>query len=390
MNAIKIKSGLILIYATTIFSGLVVVPILPNIAEITSLEFSQFFFVLPSLVAIPFLFIAKILNLFMCAKRIVLTGLVLYVFSGLALMLLDYWWWLLFFRGLCGVAAAFIVPYTSILITDIYKDKEKDNLLAYGSVMTYGFAVIIFYFISYLIVLHWKLTFLVYFVALAPAILIHKYVPWQQTKKVQLNKASFFKTINFNYKIWLSFLAMFFLTFWCYTFYSNITILSKQQGFSSGYELSIAQAFVMMAGIFSNLGIRFIKKLNFLYVQIFIISFIIIAFLLLSNLSINKQQLYIASLLFGLGFSIIGSSSYIYASNYSTTENKDNALFILTLLSFSGIVLGPLYSNKLLAMVGIINISYIFLSKAFILFLLLISVLFFYTIGKKYKQKSIP
>ena len=386
MNAIKVKSGLILIYATTIFSGLVVVPILPNIAEITSLEFSQFFFVLPSLVAIPFLFISKILNLFMCAKRIVLTGLFLYVFSGLALMLLDYWWWLLIFRGICGVAAALIVPYSSILITDIYKDKEKDNLLAYASVMTYGFAVITFYFISYLIVLHWKLTFLVYFVALAPAILIYKYVPWQQTKKVQLNKASFFKTINFNYKIWLSFLAMFFLTFWCYTFYSNITILSKQQGFSSGYELSIAQAFVMMAGIISNLGIRFIKKLNFLYVQIFIISFIIIGFLLLSNLTINKQQLYIASLLFGLGFSIIGSSSYIYASHYSTTENKDNALFILTLLSFSGIVLGPLFVNKLFAKISITNISYIFLSQAFILFLILISILFFYRISKKSKQ----
>jgi MFS family permease len=206
----KLKAGILSIFLTPILIGSGLSPILPDVAKFVGEDgafLSKLFLTLPSLAVIPFLFLSSILTFYFKKRNLVIVGLLLYIFSGIGCMVSFNIYWLMFFRVMLGIGAGFVVPYSNSLFADYFIPNKRFKMISYAGVLTFFGGIIILILAGVLSQIHWRLAFLVHFIALIPLWFLWRYVPHPTLNSVHIYPVFF--SFVLKPKVW--FICFFYL-----------------------------------------------------------------------------------------------------------------------------------------------------------------------------------
>ncbi len=373
----KLKAGILSIFLTPILVGSGLSPILPDVAKFVGSDgafLSKLFLTLPSLAVIPFLFLSSILTFYFKKRNLVIFGLLLYIISGLGCILSFNIFWLMFFRVMLGVGAGFVVPYSNSLFADYFVPNKRFKMISYAGVLTFVGGVVILLLAGLLSQLHWRLAFLVHFVAFIPLWFLWKYVPHPLLNSVHTYPMLF--SFVLKPKVWLICVFYFICMTLVFIYFSNISFLIVLNKLGGNLQSAYAQSLYMLFAVLSNFAMIPIKKISNDVLYLCQFTFICIAFLFLSFLNNYLYIIYVSSILLGLGFGSLGNGLVSRISELTSKVNRVGALVIF----FSGLYLGqfvsPLFFKYLLKIFAFDeNNSYIVFLITAMIFLMFIIVL---------------
>lgn len=135
------------------------------------------------IVSLPALFII-LTNLFfprlcrlMKTRTLALTGLALYVLSGVGAFFVDNIWVLLAFRALMGVSVGMIMPLSTGLLAYYFPPEEQAGLMGLSAAMNQMGGVVATFLAGMLAGISWNYAFLVYLLGLIAIILVAAFLP---------------------------------------------------------------------------------------------------------------------------------------------------------------------------------------------------------------------
>jgi MFS family permease len=362
-----VRIALLSLYTTTLLAGMAVSPLLPSLAEAFGQDgeyFAKLFFTLPSIIVIPFLFISGSLSIFFSKKHIILTGLVLYIISGIGCFIFFDKYTLIFFRCLTGVAAGLVMPYSASLIAEYYQGKKRTQIFGQAGIISNIMGIILIILGGILVDIYWKLGFLVMLIAFLPLLLIKNNI---KSKGIYTSKKTYPLIFHYHFKPVVFKICFIYciLASLIFVYFANVPFLIKQNQVGSPINAGIAQAFYMFAALIANISMPKIKKRSLkwlIFIQLMLIS---IGFLMLGLLT-SLKYIYIGSFFLGLGYGSIGSLLVVLISENTSKLSRVNALAMLTGAMYLGQFISPLLFTEIMIMLDITKYSIAFLIEGII------------------------
>lgn len=388
LKSVKIEYALLSIFLTTNIAGSSIAPMLPSIASNFKggEDLSKLILTIPSLLAIPFILFSAILLKIFTKRTLILTGLSIYCFSGVASFLSFSENYLLFFRGLMGIGAGLIMPYATALITDYYKDDKKDLVLSKSGISSNLGGIILLTSIGFLTSIYWRLGFLVPLISLLPMYLLYTQIhPKIQTS---YHKYPFVFNIIFKKEIFLISLVYFLIMVLVFQYFSSISFVIKQNNIGGPFHAGIAQSFYMMAGIISNSLMNLVKKVSPNLLYAFQMLFVAQGFFTLYDSNLDFIKICFASFLIGIGFGSFGNSMISLATNYATKINRASTISLLIASMCLGQFVSTIFFSYIAILFHINKYFDIFLIEG-IIFIIIALFLFSKFIVANYKTKII-
>lgn len=377
----KLQLSLLSIFLTSLLSGSAVTPMLPSLADsFGSPSLARTFLTLPSIIIIPFLFLSGTFEHFVSKKKLILFGLYLYLISGLLSIFISNPYILLTLRGMTGVAAGFVIPYSASLVSDYFLGEQRERILGYSGVMIYVSGIIILLSSGFLVSIYWKLGFLVNLVALIPLILITFFLP-DVSSKYGVRKVPYILKIYFKAVVYKASLAYFCVVVLMFSYFTNISFLVEEANLGGSKESSIAQSFFMLAGIISNLLMHVIKKSSNILLHALQIACLSFGFIILGLYSNNVWFLYFGSFVMGIGYGSYGNSLVSTVSASTTRFNRVNALAFTLSCLYIGQFLSPLLTNGIMNLINASSYKILFFIEGLIF--LFVALILFTLFGKE-------
>ena len=353
---------LLSIFITTILAGIGASPLLPSIAEhFTGGElFAHMFFVTPSLVSIPFLLLSGFLSSKISKIKLIKIGLVLFIIGGLGCMLAYNQSSMLFFRAIIGIALGLTMPLGVALISDYYYGPAREKVLSYSMIVTYASAIVILLLTGGLVLVYWRIAFLINLIAIIPLFLISKNLGAVQKKTFKHHYPVFFAFI-FKIEIYKLLFLNFLVILLTFVYFSNITFFIIDTKIGGAFEASIAQSITMFFAILSNFLMHPIKKISAKILLALQTLFMAQALLMLSSYNISITEVYISACLLGIGYGSFYSSIVADITTSSSRINKVNAIAFSVASMYLAQFLSPLFFENFDAIFHIKNYATDFL-----------------------------
>ncbi|MFL1780706.1 Major Facilitator Superfamily protein [Candidatus Hepatincolaceae symbiont of Richtersius coronifer] len=382
----KLKISLLSIFATVLLIGTGVSPMLPEMAQDFGGEaFAKLFLTLPFLIIIPMVFLSGFLSEIFAKKTMINVGLILYLLSGLGGILAYDQTTLLLSRSLIGIGAGIVIPYSTFLVGDYFKNAERDKILSYTGVVSYLTGIVILFGAGYLATFYWKLGFLVFLLTLLPLFLINKHIPDIPTTYLKKRYPYRF-TFIFNSTVYRASFCYFFVTLFVFTYFSELSFLISSKNLGSTIAIGAAQSIMMAAGVVSNLLMTVIKKVSIYFLCSLQMFFVAQGFFALGTASIGIHNIYFGSFLLGIGFGSFASTIMSVISESTTRINRLNAIAVAVGLFYLAQFISPWIFSAVRNITRIKEYSILFSTEG-VLFTF-IAILCFYIFIQKGKQKS--
>ncbi|MCM8780541.1 MAG: MFS transporter [Candidatus Omnitrophica bacterium] len=187
MRKLLLKLSILSISLLTVMSSAAISPTLAKIKQAfidTEITVVKLVLTLPSLFIIPSSLLAGWLVGRIKKKNVLLIGLLIYFFAGIAGGFASNIKQLLFMRAVFGVGAGLIIPLSTSLIADFFEKEERTKMMGYsGSVSHFG-GVIFLLISGWLAVLNWRYAFYVCGLALISFLMILFWLPDTPTKPI--------------------------------------------------------------------------------------------------------------------------------------------------------------------------------------------------------------
>ncbi|MDZ5782590.1 MFS transporter [Marinococcus luteus] len=187
------KLAILSISLITVMAGATISPALGSISEAfpdaneTSIKLIN---TLHALFIIPFTFISSRLTKRVSKKSVLTAGLILYVIGGLGGAVASTLWLLLVSRAVLGIAVGLIMPISTSLIPDFYEGKEKTVMMGRVSASNQLGGIISIVLAGILAGILWRLTFVVYGLALLVLVLVFLFLPKQKPEAASVSEDS--------------------------------------------------------------------------------------------------------------------------------------------------------------------------------------------------------
>lgn len=169
------KISLLSISLLTLMAGAAVAPGLSEIAEVFkdySPTVSKLVITLPPLLIIPFSLLSGLLSSIIGKKKLLISGLIIYLIGGAGAAFIDAMIPLLLFRAVLGIGTGIVLPLSTGLIADFYDGDERTKMLGFSSAFNCLGTILANIAAGILVAINWHYIFFVYFLAVPVLLLV--------------------------------------------------------------------------------------------------------------------------------------------------------------------------------------------------------------------------
>ena len=346
-----------IIWVVTSIAGLAVSPIIGDLKTIfpgsTELE-TQFIVTMPSVAAIPFVFLGGALGIKFNNLWLINISCLIFLVAGCLFFVADRMWQLIALSVIAGIGAGMLSPLSVTVLSNIFTGKYKTKQFGITSALLNAVLVIAVIVTGYMADVSWRLPFVWYLMPIIPIILspwLKKYIVEPKKMKADAeaktkHKFSFTKECNVlalvKYCIFYGF-----ITFVVCSTSLFIPYMMKSYGFGSGVTgdlTSVVYFGIMLSGFLLNPILGILKKTTF---DMIILGLALGFFLVIisKSLIIIGLGIFIGSFFYGVG------QPYCY--NVTTTVCTPVAASLtmawLIIMDSVGVLLCPIIINFLQA-----------------------------------------
>lgn len=248
----KVVPAILSVALLTVMAGAAVSPAVATIADAfptTSPDIIKLVVTLPPLMVIPFALLAGRLTDAFGKKRVLLTGLYLYLIGGVGGGFADTIEALLLCRALLGLSVGLIMPISTALVSDFFEGEKATRMMGWISASNHlgGMAAQILS--GALATLCWRYAFGAYALACVAIAMVLFYLPEPAEKE----KAATSSKPRLPLPVYLYAGAIFLLMLVFYTVPVNIALFIAKTGLGNASSSGMACAFITGAGFVMGL-----------------------------------------------------------------------------------------------------------------------------------------
>lgn len=334
----------------TVMASAAVSPALANISNAfpeASSTLIKTILTLPSLFIIPFSLISGIFVKKYGNKRILLLGIIVYIFGGIAPVFVNSIYELLFFRAILGCGCGLIMPISQSLIALNFEGTLRTKITGYSAAASYLMGIIASFVVAPVSSINWHYSFYIYTIAVV--VLVLNIIALPNDKPLDNKKTD---QKRFPSKVWFIILGMFLVNIAFYAVPANIALFMKEQSIGSAESAGIVISAFMISGfiagiILSNFQKWFRKYTVAAGVGIMALGYIILA------VSYNIWYVIAGAALVGFSFGILFPVFLVLINNTCSSNSIILALSFSSCAQFLGQFLSPYILQLLKVLLGL-------------------------------------
>ncbi|HCL57883.1 MAG TPA: hypothetical protein DHW82_12875 [Spirochaetia bacterium] len=290
-------------------------------------------------------------------RKLLLTGIVLYILGGTAGGFASYFPEMLIYRAILGIAVGLIMPASLSLIAESYQNEERKKMMGLSSSVSNIGGLTGTLFAGFLAGFCWRYAFAVYLLALPVWYLIFKNI---QDKVVLASSLETVKKTLFPKKAYFyGVCAMVFMASF-YLLPTNMALLIQKENLGeagiTGLILSLLTFTVFLSGFYFQ---KLSAKIHLLPVYAFI--FFIAGFIFFS-FSKTLVMIFVSVSLIGIGMGFIFPFIFHEASLLAHGKEGHKVMNLITGSLFAGQFLSPVFFGVLNQLFFKENTRFLFLS----------------------------
>lgn len=291
---------------------------------------------LPSLFIIPFSLISGHLVHRFGNKKILIAGILIYIFGGVAPVFANTIPQLLFFRAILGCGCGLIMPVSQALIAINYQGPLRTRITGYSGAASYLMGVIASFVVAPVSSIDWHYSFYIYLIAVIVLLLNIFALPGDKPVRTENKK----QEKKFPGVVWWTIAGMLLINIAFYAVPANVALFMREQNIgiaqSAGTVISVFMVSGFIAGMILAYIHRFLKK----YTVIFGLGIMSLGYIVLSVA--NNLGLVIAGSGFvGFSFGVLFPSLLILITNKCSANSCVLALSFTSCAQFLGQFLSP-------------------------------------------------
>ncbi len=370
-----LKPTIIAISMATVMAGAAISPALGVIAKAfpdASPTLIKLILTVPSLMIIPFSFVASYLTTKITKRLIVLIGLVIYMIGGIGPQFVSTIELVIAFRLLLGVGVGLLMPLADSLINDYFIGRERTKMMGLNSAFSNFGGIVTMLFAGWLATLSWRAPFNVYLLGVIIFILVYLYLPKGEIQKPPKSEGK----VKIPGKVYMYGFAMGGIMLAYYSVSTNMALFLEQNNLGGAAIAGTVVAFATVGGMITSLllvQIELTLKKYIIPVMLFSMG---IAFLALTFT--NSITLVIISVtLIGFGQGSLFPFLTLKVLDVVKSYQADKAIAIVSSLIFLGQFISPVILDGIGALAGFPTIRFQYgLLATTILIFVMISFLF--------------
>ena len=343
-----IKIAILSISLLTVMSGAAVAPAVAAIIAAfpdSSTLLGKMVLTTPALTIIPISLLTGVLNSHVSRKKLLYSGILLYIIGGFGGGLANSIPFLLTMRAVLGIGVGILMPLSTGIIADLYSGNEKTRTMGFSAAATNFGAIIGTLLAGMLAAYHWRASFYIYLLGIPVFFLVSAYIPDHvRSAKTRLSQAGISLKNLTGYIMWGS--GMFLLMVAFYTIPVNIALYISAYSMGGPGIAGVAMA-VMTASAFIT-GLLFGKLNSILgrWIQVISMATFSAAFFFLAAFPFLPALLG-ALILLGFSFGIL----FPLIMNGVTQKTRKNSgtagTSVVSSFLFAGQFASPLFTEKI-------------------------------------------
>lgn len=371
-----LKPTILSISLLTVMAGAAISPALGNIRQAfpdASAEAIKMIISMPAMMIILFSLISGKLSFKISKKKILITGLTIYLIGGLGGGFTSGIKQLLIFRAILGIGVGLIMPLSVAIIADFFDGEERTKMIGLSPASSSLGAVIANIVSGILADVNWRFAFAVYTIGLITIMLTIFMLPETRSKAQEKIKK------NLPARVYGIAVLQILLMVVFYSVPTSLAIFIHNQGIgnatTSGLVLSVINVLAVIAGLIFSKVLKLLDK----FVIPPAIACMGAGFWLLS-VSNSITPMIISLALFGFGFGILQPLIYLRVTQLVPKQLNTLAMAVVSSSLYFGQFISPLFIGFVGKIAGdtSIRFSYHFLS-IFLALAFFIALLFLYT-----------
>jgi len=335
----------------TVMASAAVSPALANISNAfpgVSISLIKTVLTLPSLFIIPFSLISGHLVHRFGNKIVLIAGILIYLFGGVAPVFAETIPQLLVFRAILGCGCGLIMPISQTLIAVNFEGPLKTRITGYSGAASYLMGVIASFVVAPVSSVDWHYSFYIYLIAVVVLILNIAILPYDKPVKEKQQKAS--KKIAG--KVWWIIGGILLVNIAFYAVPANVALFMKEQHIgiaeSAGTVISVFMISGFVAGLLlSHIQYRLKKHTILFGVCIMAMGYTILSF---AN---GMATVTTGAGLVGFSFGVLFPSFIILITNICSSNSFVLALSFASCAQFLGQFLSPYFLQLIKAISGL-------------------------------------
>ncbi|SNS06711.1 Predicted arabinose efflux permease, MFS family [Anaerovirgula multivorans] len=251
---------------------------------------------LPALLIIPFTLLCGKLSNVMGKRKLLFTGLILFLVGGVGPSFSNNLTFILLLRAILGIGMGFIMPLATGLIADFYEGEERAAMMGLQSAVVNIGAIVTSLIAGFLSAINWHYVFLVYLLGVAVLCLTFFKLPEPEKLQYAITEKQ-----SLSWSIYGIALLALLYSLLIFSFFTNIAMVITEEHLGNAASAGIVITIMTVGGLLA--GILFGKVSQTLKRFTIPLSAVLtgLGFLMLSY-SYSFHLILIASLLIGIGF----------------------------------------------------------------------------------------
>lgn len=259
-----IKIAILSISLLTVMSGAAIAPAIAEIIKVfpgSSPLLGKMVLTTPALTIIPVSLLTGVLNTRVSRRKLLYSGIFLYIIGGFGGGMANSIPFLLTMRAVLGIGVGILTPLSTGIIADLYSGEEKTKIMGFSAAASNLGAIIATLLAGILASYHWSTSFYIYLLGIPVFFLVSTYIPdhARSSKTFLLQAGPSVKDV-IRYITWG--LGMFLVMVAFYTIPVNIALYISEYSMGGSKAAGVAMA-VMTASSFVT-GLLF-GRLNIIF-----------------------------------------------------------------------------------------------------------------------------
>lgn len=334
-----LKPTILSIGMATVMAGAAISPALGLIAKAfpdASPTMIKLILTAPSIMIIPFSFLASYLTSKLTKRTIILIGLTIYLIGGIGPQFVPSIELLLLFRLILGAGVGLIMPLSMSLINDYFEGRERTKMMGYNSAFSNLGGILTMLLAGWLATFGWRVPFNVYFLGLFIFILIFFFLPKGEIQKRQENE----KKARLPLAVFGFALAMGGIMLAYYSIATNIAVYLEQSQLGGAALAGTVISFTTVGGMITSLILVQIELTFKRFTVPVMLSGMAIAFLLLT-VTHSVPIIMLSVCLIGFGQGSLFPIIVLKALDRVPFHQADQTIAVTSSFTFLGQFLSP-------------------------------------------------
>lgn len=346
----------------TVMASAAVSPALANISNAfpeASTNLIKTVLTLPSLFIIPFSLISgQLVNRF-GNKRVLIVGILIYLFGGITPIWANTIPQLLVLRAILGCGCGLIMPISQTLIAINFEGPLKTRITGYSGAASYLMGVVASFVVAPLSSIDWHYSFYIY--AIAFIVLVLNMVILPNDKPNHTEHSSSKK--KFPNQIWWIIVGVLLVNIAFYAVPANVALFMKEQHIGIPQSAGTVISVFMISGFVAGLILSYVQHYLKRNTVVFGVAVMAIGYIILS-LAHDMPFVIAGSGFVGFSFGILFPSFLILITNKCSTNTCVLALSFTSCAQFLGQFLSPYTLQLFKNIFGFSSLRYDFIILA--------------------------